>query len=705
MLECSFFEHKNPPFSKMPCIIYLHANGCNRLEGFQFMELILSSAMSYFCFDFSACGKSEGQYSSIGWHEKNDIETIVQYLTSTGRIDKIGLWGRSMGAVAAVLYAENDPRITCIVVDSCFTSFKLLVKEIAKSKASIPGFLASGAFSILRKTINREANFDLNSIKPIKIVSNLKIPALFGHALQDTLIPPEHSKELHKTYGGPKQIVIFEGDHNSSRSVNFVLVVREFFKKYLVGDRKSETVMVTKSQIPVYSTGFGIKNKIISKGNLKVISQERITSNDKYGLNDKHDMQDNRLVVTERGNNNKQILNGKDCQKRHYRHSSFVADAELSKLACWNENSILRNSSNNSKILGKQNDKKLECTILLDNSTIVKAYSQFDLYNKTNTKQDSQLNNLTNTTHTLKENLYKSPLINKPATDFVNNNSSVKENLGYPTSRLYGTETRNKILSSSNLESILYTQKENSSSFINYPDKTPSNKDKLKKVSCNSHSTTGIISNENQLQPNSSQSLADQASPNLELKQKFGISSSPLIYEKACGRFTQANNIKSFEHKSPKILKLNLNINNQASSKSKKINLDELDQQNLTVRYQVPIRGLIKNSPEISPGIYQNDSKMNNSIFNEELIVHRDEIAESSPKNEFNIIYKFCVNSPNWASSNSEEKGIINSYASSISKSNIERSGHTNPKSNVNDKIYTDQFYNQRKELSQKKQF
>ena len=218
-----------------------------------------------------------------------------------------------------------------------------------------------------------------NPEKPIKVVNSIKIPALFGHGLQDTLIPSEHTKELYKNYSGLKQIVIFEGDHNSPRSVNFILATREFLKKHLVGNRKSETIMIKKTQIPVYSTGFGIKNKIMAKSNLKVLPQEKIINNDKYGLIDKNNMEDshiigidNRLVVTERANNNREILNDQDCQKlnylindsndsekkRHYRHSSFMPDYELSKLACLNQNSILSNISNNLKILGNKNDKK-----------------------------------------------------------------------------------------------------------------------------------------------------------------------------------------------------------------------------------------------------------------------------------------------------------------------------------------------------------
>ena len=39
----------------------------------------------------------------------------VKYLRSRGDIGRIGLWGRSMGAVSALMYAAKDPSIACMV--------------------------------------------------------------------------------------------------------------------------------------------------------------------------------------------------------------------------------------------------------------------------------------------------------------------------------------------------------------------------------------------------------------------------------------------------------------------------------------------------------------------------------------------------------------------------------------------------------------
>jgi len=197
--------------------------------------VVLSHPINFFCFDFTACGKSEGEYSTVGWHEQEDLECVIQYLANTGKVNKFAVWGRSMGAVTAIFYAQKDPRINCLILDSAFSKFKLLVKEIAKSKANIPGFLTSGALAFMKQTIKKKANFDLKELKPIKYVPNTKIPALFGAAKDDSFVSPQHTKDLYMSYGGHKQLLLFEGDHNSPRPLNWLLMAVDFLNQYLLG--------------------------------------------------------------------------------------------------------------------------------------------------------------------------------------------------------------------------------------------------------------------------------------------------------------------------------------------------------------------------------------------------------------------------------------------------------------------------------------
>lgn len=85
-------------------------------------KILLPLNITLFTFDFAGCGMSEGEFVSLGWHEREDLEIVVNYLRKERNVSTIGLWGRSMGAVTALLYGDNDPSIAGMVLDSPFSN-------------------------------------------------------------------------------------------------------------------------------------------------------------------------------------------------------------------------------------------------------------------------------------------------------------------------------------------------------------------------------------------------------------------------------------------------------------------------------------------------------------------------------------------------------------------------------------------------------
>jgi len=217
VLECSHFEPTNPPTKRLPCVIYLHGNSSSRIEGIPAAEILLPLNITVFCFDFTGCGHSEGDYISLGWYERSDVETIIEYLRSTNKVSKIGIWGRSMGAVTALLYAEKDPTIAGLVLDSPFANLRLLIDEIAKKHTKIPKFIVNGAMTLVRKTILAKAKFDINKLIPIEHVGMTVIPALFVAGIEDNFIEPHHTRDIFEKYRGKKNLMLVEGNHNSAR--------------------------------------------------------------------------------------------------------------------------------------------------------------------------------------------------------------------------------------------------------------------------------------------------------------------------------------------------------------------------------------------------------------------------------------------------------------------------------------------------------
>ena len=127
-----------------------------------------------------------------------------------------------MGAVTALMYSERDLSISGMVLDSPFSDLKLLVKDIAKNYSKIPSLLISGALKFVKHSVKKRAGFDLVTVKPIAHVEHCYVPALFGIAIDDEIIPPTHHGEaLYLRYAGEKELVRFIGRHNDERPMSF----------------------------------------------------------------------------------------------------------------------------------------------------------------------------------------------------------------------------------------------------------------------------------------------------------------------------------------------------------------------------------------------------------------------------------------------------------------------------------------------------
>ena len=241
-LVCSFWEpfDEEREYTRLPCVIYLHGNSSSRCEAVAEIKYLLPLNITVFAFDFSGCGKSQGEYISLGWYEREDVASVIDYLRKTNKVSTIGLWGRSMGAVTAIMYGDRDPSVAGMVLDSAFASLKELIEELVKSRVKLPEFILNQAVKLVKSTINKKAKFNLDEIEPKKYAVRCFIPALFCHANGDNFVDKHHCKDLSDVYAGDKNVVYVEGNHNSTRPKYFRDSAAIFFYNTLQCERIKE---------------------------------------------------------------------------------------------------------------------------------------------------------------------------------------------------------------------------------------------------------------------------------------------------------------------------------------------------------------------------------------------------------------------------------------------------------------------------------
>jgi len=156
-------------------------------------------------------GDSGHATTSLGYHERLDVEAAVRYLRDTARSsDRIAILGVSMGAAADLLAAAEDPDISAIVSDSCFLSIKDTVAHHVKAFLRLPAFPLANELDYL---ISHRAGFDADALSPLQAVKSLgPRPVLFIGGAHDPRMPPAVADQLYRASSSPRsQILIVDG--------------------------------------------------------------------------------------------------------------------------------------------------------------------------------------------------------------------------------------------------------------------------------------------------------------------------------------------------------------------------------------------------------------------------------------------------------------------------------------------------------------
>ena len=267
-LYCSFWEPSDEERleEKLPCVIYLHGNCSSRTEAFAEAQLLLPKGLTLFSFDFSGCGRSDGEYVSLGIKEKYDLEAIIAYLIKTNKVSNIALWGRSMGSVVAFKFCEifNSTEIVkCIVADSPFSNLNILLRELATDKISLPKILIEKLLSLIKASVLKRGKFSIDDIDANRALKSIKCPIMFITGKNDDFIKNHHAHFLYENYKNTKSFIMFDGDHNTIRPRHIRQEVINFINNNL-----NETININKSK----------HKKSISSINIDNMNLENVTN-------------------------------------------------------------------------------------------------------------------------------------------------------------------------------------------------------------------------------------------------------------------------------------------------------------------------------------------------------------------------------------------------------------------------------------------
>ncbi|MDP4180847.1 MAG: alpha/beta hydrolase [Bacillota bacterium] len=182
-------------------IIMAHGYTNNRL---QFKEKTIdlisglqSKGFNVLVFDFRNAGISEGDKTTLGVYEKDDLLGAIKYMKAQGS-KHIILMGFSMGAATAIHTAAVSKDVEAVISDASFADMDTYLRKNLSVWSGLPKFPFNNTVLLAVKLM---ANVDTKTVCPKKEIELVAPrPVMLIHGEDDDTIPIENSEEIYDAY-------------------------------------------------------------------------------------------------------------------------------------------------------------------------------------------------------------------------------------------------------------------------------------------------------------------------------------------------------------------------------------------------------------------------------------------------------------------------------------------------------------------------
>lgn len=198
-----------PPAQPAPSVILVHGHGANRLNMLSRAATYVERGYGVLLFDLRAHGESEGDTSTLGYFERDDVIAAYTWLQAQPEIDptRIVLHGESMGGAATIRAAAMLPDVRGVVIESTFATLEDNIHDGVRVSTGLPSFPFA---PIILYFGEQAADARITDLRPIDQIGQIAPrPLLLMHGEQDPLLDVQNAHRLYAAAGEPKTLVLF----------------------------------------------------------------------------------------------------------------------------------------------------------------------------------------------------------------------------------------------------------------------------------------------------------------------------------------------------------------------------------------------------------------------------------------------------------------------------------------------------------------
>lgn len=198
---------------------------CHGFKGYMAQDFLKTSAeylenFGYTVFRFDSTngiGESDGDiYNCTPTHYVDDLSCVIDYVSAIPNLDlnKLTVFGTSMGGFVAAIAASRDSRIKIIATHSAAFDWSIIRTHPDLTRSIEEGhdleFISKSKGFIFK--VNYELVTDGLKYDAYKLLKTLKIPTLLIHSGDDEAVSVDFSRKAFEVSAGkPKKLVIIRG--------------------------------------------------------------------------------------------------------------------------------------------------------------------------------------------------------------------------------------------------------------------------------------------------------------------------------------------------------------------------------------------------------------------------------------------------------------------------------------------------------------
>lgn len=217
--------------------LLVHGYASNAYEMQCYAKMFYDMGYNVLVVDNRGHGKSDGKIISMGYYEKFDISSWVNFLVEQNKNVYIVVFGVSMGGASVCMYSgtKKPKNVKAIISDCGYSNAYKIVKSVANKSVIFSILPTLQVFNLYAK---HKVGFKLSDVDAVKQISKCDVPILLIHGKKDNFVPFSMQDELYNACPEEfrNKLSVENAGHGESLYTlkgKYIQYVEDFLKKYV----------------------------------------------------------------------------------------------------------------------------------------------------------------------------------------------------------------------------------------------------------------------------------------------------------------------------------------------------------------------------------------------------------------------------------------------------------------------------------------